>query len=172
LPKAWISTKDQGIWLYKGGTSGFDGAGNEPRSESYASQIAQKLGMNATIYGLASWKGRLASTCRLFTDIDTSFAPMGRIGLPTVFKFCKTLGSEFVDQLSDMLVFDALIFNTDRHFGNFGLLRDNHTGRFIRPAPIFDNGRSRFAYAAKSDFIGFEWVFHDPVSRLWRVCIR
>ena len=39
-----------------------------------------------------------------------------------------------------MLVFDALIYNEDRHFGNFGLLRNNHTGEIIAPAPIFDNG--------------------------------
>ena len=39
-----------------------------------------------------------------------------------------------------MLVFDAVILNEDRHFGNFGVLRDNHTGKIIAPAPVFDNG--------------------------------
>lgn len=46
-----------------------------------------------------------------------------------------------------MLVFDALIYNEDRHFGNFGVLRDNHSGNIIAPAPIFDNGLSLFCYA-------------------------
>lgn len=41
-----------------------------------------------------------------------------------------------------MLVFDAVIYNEDRHFGNFGVLRDNHTGKVIGAAPIFDNGVS------------------------------
>ena len=50
-----------------------------------------------------------------------------------------------------MLVFDALIYNEDRHFGNFGVLRDNHTGEIIAPAPIFDNGLSLFCYAGKDD---------------------
>ena len=45
-----------------------------------------------------------------------------------------------------MLVFDALIYNEDRHFGNFGVLRDNHSGNIIAPAPIFDNGLSLFCY--------------------------
>ena len=50
-----------------------------------------------------------------------------------------------------MLVFDAVIYNEDRHFGNFGILRDNHTGQIISPAPIFDNGISLFNYAMDDD---------------------
>ena len=46
-----------------------------------------------------------------------------------------------------MLVFDSVIYNEDRHFGNFGVLRDNHTGQIISPAPIFDNGLSLFNFA-------------------------
>lgn len=51
-----------------------------------------------------------------------------------------------------MLVFDAVIYNEDRHFGNFGILRDNHTGKIIGPAPIFDNGLSLFNFAMPKDF--------------------
>ena len=51
-----------------------------------------------------------------------------------------------------MLVFDALIYNEDRHFGNFGLLRDNKTGAIIAPAPVFDNGVSLFNYAMPEDY--------------------
>ena len=54
------------------------------------------------------------------------------------------LGKEFYDELCSMLVVDAVIYNEDRHFGNFGILRDNHTGKIIKPAPIFDNGLSLF----------------------------
>ncbi len=50
-----------------------------------------------------------------------------------------------------MLVFDALIYNEDRHFGNFGVLRDNHTGEIVAPAPIFDNGLSLLCYAGRED---------------------
>ncbi|EOG7170158.1 transcriptional regulator, partial [Campylobacter upsaliensis] len=46
------------------------------------------------------------------------------------------------DKLQDLLVFDALIMNTDRHLGNFGMIVDNNTGELLRPAPIFDNGCS------------------------------
>ena len=46
-----------------------------------------------------------------------------------------------------MLGFDALIFNTDRHFGNFGFLIDSHSNRIIAPAPLFDHGNSLFNFA-------------------------
>lgn len=50
-----------------------------------------------------------------------------------------------------MLVFDAVICNEDRHFGNFGILRDSRSGEITAPAPIFDNGISLFNYAMPED---------------------
>ena len=46
---------------------------------------------------------------------------------------------------------DALIFNTDRHFGNFGFLVDNKTNKIVAPAPLFDHGNAFFNYAGKDD---------------------
>ncbi|MDR2616045.1 MAG: XRE family transcriptional regulator, partial [Oscillospiraceae bacterium] len=60
------------------------------------------------------------------------------------------------DAVRDMLVFDALVYNEDRHFGNFGLLRDNRTGEITTPAPIFDNGISLFAYAMPDDYLNLD----------------
>lgn len=34
---------------------------------------------------------------------------------------------------------DALVFNMDRHTQNFGVLREQETGRIISTAPNFDN---------------------------------
>jgi len=77
-------------------------------------------------------------------------------GLGAVMKYYDELGGEFADNIRDMLVFDALTYNEDRHFGNFGLLRDNHTGKITAPAPIFDNGVSLFNYAMPNDFINLD----------------
>ena len=155
LRKCWRRIGGK-VYLYKGGTEGAANTGNEPYSEYYACQIADKMGIGCVQYDLENWKGILASKCRLFTDIDTSFVPIGRILRKTTLKACldyyKTLGDEFYEQLCSMLVFDALIYNEDRHFGNFGLLRNNHTGEIIAPAPIFDNGLSLFNYAMPDDF--------------------
>lgn len=156
LPKAWRFIEGEGIYLYKGGTFGAANTGNEPYSEFYASQVAQAMGLNAVAYELENWKGILASRCRLFTDIDTSYIPIGRIvregGLKACLDYYEKLGPETYEQVRSMLVFDAVIYNEDRHFGNFGILRDNHSGAVIGAAPIFDNGLSLFNFAMPEDF--------------------
>ena len=155
LRKAWRHIENDGIYLYKGGTEGAANAGNEPYSEFYACQVAKAMGLNCVEYDLENWKGILASKCRLFTDIETSFVPISRLikdrTLKNALDYYGELGKEFYDELCSMLVFDAVIYNEDRHFGNFGVLRDNHTGKIIKPAPIFDNGLSLFNFAMADD---------------------
>jgi len=161
LPKAWRFLEDDdqslagSIYLYKGGSSGAANTGNEPYSEYYACQIAQAMGLNSVIYDLERWKGILASKCKLFTDTDTAFVPAGRIvrtgGLKAVMDYYAELGDDFLENMKSMLVFDAVVYNEDRHFGNFGILRDNHSGAIIAPAPLFDHGLSLFCYAMKDD---------------------
>ena len=156
LRKAWRFVDDDGIYLYKGGTEGAANTGNEPYSEYYACQIAETMGLPCVQYDLENWKGILASKCRLFTDIDTAFVPIGRFLRKCSLKECldyyASLGEDFYEQLCSMLVFDSVIYNEDRHFGNFGVLRDNRTGQIISPAPIFDNGLSLFNFAMPDDF--------------------
>ncbi len=156
LPKAWRFIEGEGIYLYKGGTFGAANTGNEPYSEFYASQVAQAMGLDAVAYELENWKGILASRCKLFTDIDTAYIPIGRIvrdgGLKACLEYYRQLGPEAYEQIKSMLVFDAVIYNEDRHFGNFGVLRDNHTGKVTGAAPVFDNGMSLFNFAMPEEF--------------------
>ena len=155
LRKAWRHIDGKGIYLFKGGTEGAANTGNEPYSEFYAAQIARQMGLHVVEYGLEQWKGILASTCKLFTDIDTSYVPIGRIvktgGIQACLDYYAGISEQAVDELRSMLVFDAVIYNEDRHFGNFGVLRDNHTGSVLGAAPIFDNGLSLFNYAMQDD---------------------
>ena len=156
LPKAWRFIEGEGIYLYKGGTFGAANTGNEPYSEFYASQVAQAMGLDAVAYELENWKGILASRCKLFTDINTAYIPIGRIvregGLKACLEYYRQLGPEAYEQIKSMLVFDAVVYNEDRHFGNFGVLRDNHTGKVTSAAPVFDNGMSLFNFAMPEDF--------------------
>lgn len=150
LPKCWRRVNRE-IRLYKGGTTGASNTGNEPYSEYYAYQIAQMMGLNAVPYQLAKWKGQLCSHCKLFTSKEISYLPVGRVvtsgGMKAVRAYYEALGTDFVDALNDMLVFDAIICNVDRHFGNFGFLIDNHTNAIVAPAPLFDHGNSLFNFA-------------------------
>lgn len=152
LPKCWRRMNGK-VLLFKGGTSGASNAGNEPYSEYYAAQVAQTMGIDAIEYGLSKWKGVLCSTCELFTSKDYAYMPIGHIvtegGFTAVFDYYQQLGEAFVQALRDMLVFDAVVCNTDRHFGNFGLMIDNATNTIARPAPLFDHGNSLFNFAGK-----------------------
>ena len=155
LRKGWRRLQGE-VYLYKGGTSGFANSGNEPFSEHYASLIADKMGLDHVDYDLARWKNGLCCKCKLFTDINTSYVPMYKVlktkNLIDIGDYLKTLGNEFYDSFVDMLIFDCLICNEDRHMGNFGLLVDNKTNKPIKFAPIFDNGLSLFNYAMDDDF--------------------
>lgn len=154
LPKCWRRIKGK-VFLYKGGTAGFSNTGNEPYSEFYASQIAQVLGINAISYNISKWKGILCSTCELFTSKELSYVPVGRIitkgGMKAVREYFCELGEDFKMALYDMLLLDAIICNTDRHFGNFGFLVDNKTNKIVAPAPLFDHGNSLFNFAGQDD---------------------
>ena len=155
LAKSWRRIKGK-VLLYKSGTEGFANSGLEPYSEYYASQVAKTMELHNVEYGLSKWKGKLCSTCELFTSLDKSFIPIGRLvktgGIEAVRSYYQSLGENFYQEFIDMLVFDAVILNEDRHFGNFGLLIDNQTNKIIAPAPIFDNGLSLLCYAMEDDF--------------------
>ena len=155
LPKCWRRILGK-IGLYKGSTSGFSNAGYESYSEFYAFQIAKEMGFDAVEYNLSRWKCNLCSTCRLFTSKEYSFVPVGNLvkkgGFEAVLSFYKSLGKEFEKSLNDMLVFDAIIKNTDRHYGNFGFLVNNRTNKIEKPAPLFDHGNSLYILASLECF--------------------
>ena len=154
LRKGWRRLGGK-VLLYKGGTSGAANTGNEPYSEFYAAQVAERMGIRHVPYGLSMWKGCMCSTCELFCDIDHSFVPiyrfMDKCTLRTVADYLRSLGGSYYDCFADMLVFDALICNEDRHFGNFGLMVDNKTNQSYAFAPLFDHGLSLFNYAMPDD---------------------
>lgn len=62
----------------------------------------------------------------------------------------------YINELSDMLVADALILNQDRHLGNFGFLINNDTGVIIGTAPLYDHNLQILPYAYESDLINID----------------
>ena len=155
LRKCWRRITGK-VYLYKGGTEGASNTGFEPYSEYYVSQLAQAMGINAVPYNLSKWKGILCSTCELFTSKDTAYLPVGHLpkkgGIDGVIKYYEELGPEFLNALRDMLVFDAVICNVDRHYGNFGFLVDSRQNKITAPAPLFDHGNSLFNLAGEDSW--------------------
>ena len=145
LPKAWRYVDHDGIYLYKGGTTGASNTGREPYCEYYASQIAETMRLNAVHYDLENWKGITASKCALFTNIDTAYIPIAHCpnrGIAACLAYYDKLGPEFSEQIRSMLVFDALIYNEDRHFGNLASCGITTAATLLRPPPFLTNGLS------------------------------
>ena len=55
--------------------------------------------------------------------------------------------------------------NQDRHANNYGLLRDNATGRILGPAPLFDHNMALFKDDMRSDWEAGAWS-PDAMNRL------
>jgi len=138
LAKCWRRI-DGRVALYKSGTDGATNTGFEPYSEYYASQIAAAMGFDHVEYSLSKFKGYLCSTCNIFTSDKLGYLPAGRI-----MNVAEALEDK---RFADIFFFDALIFNTDRHLGNFGYLVDNDKNEIVGAAPIFDNGYGLFSLA-------------------------
>ena len=162
-PKCWIR-EPGGIVLYKTGSSGASNAGLEPYSEFMAAEIAGRMkGVHGVGYGLSMFKKQLCSTCGLFTDESTGFVPAYKVfsrnmpnDMAQALELCRGLG--FEREFSDMIVLDAVVFNQDRHLGNFGFLIDNDTFEIKRFAPLFDFNVSMLCFAADADLENDEAV--------------
>ena len=138
LAKCWRRI-DGRVALYKSGTDGAANTGFEPYSEYYASQIAAAMGLDHVEYSLSKFKDYLCSTCNIFTSDKLGYLPAERI---------MSVAEALEDKrFADIFFFDALIFNTDRHLGNFGYLVDNDKNEIVGAAPIFDNGYGLFSLA-------------------------
>ena len=145
LCKCWRRLNGE-VLLYKAGAHPLGGffekpnaGGFEPFAEYYAAQVAAAMKLDHVPYGLAQFKYRLCSTCPLFTSDKYGFLPARYV----------MSGDDAVKDIrfAELFFFDAIVFNTDRHLGNFGFLIDNDTNELKGLAPIFDNGYSLFSQA-------------------------
>lgn len=154
-PKAWRRV-DNALLLFKAGTEGYANSGMEPYSEFFAAQAAEAFGIPHVDYDLEKWQGKLASVCPLMHDKDTAFVPFwpatGQSRFPANLAAAARVSPEAFESLRDMLVFDALVCNVDRHANNYGFLRDNHTGKMLSFAPLFDHNLALFPGDMASDF--------------------
>lgn len=167
LKKCWSNRKD-GIYLIKGDDfiKTEDGR-SQATMEFYAAQIAEKMGFAHIPYELEEFHHRdgekeIVCTCKLFTSEDVGFVNAYDFFLDkgidveredlSRFKIQEQMANVYGNAAyQDLMVFDALICNRDRHLGNFGYLVDNNTGEYLSPAPIFDNGFALLYGAARGN---------------------
>lgn len=160
LRKCW-HREDNQIYLLKGGSERFANGGLEPYIEVFASKIAQTMNLNHVPYEVAEFHGILVSKCPLFTDENTGFIPIYHALGAEYFQnhsiddpqTWQEIGIQYgIEPWEDLLFFDAVIANEDRHLGNFGFLIDNDKNQIKSPAPLFDHGNSLFFNATNEEF--------------------
>ena len=129
------------IYIYKRG--GKYNNNFEVYSEILSSEIAQIISpYNSVNYDLVELHGKIASKCNVFSNEKYGFVSYAQIcndsakNLKDIVRYFSSIGSE--QQLRELLVIDALCFNTDRHLGNFGVLFDNDTLSVVSISPVFD----------------------------------
>ena len=150
LRKAWII--ENGIrYLLK---SGYKNELLQPFNEVLASEICNRLGFDHVEYTLDTYKDTVVSKCPCFITKDTELITCHQIknnmnrydstkDYEEYIKILETHG--IVDariQMENMFILDFLIMKDDRHLNNFGIIRDVNTLKWLKCAPIFDNGQS------------------------------
>lgn len=141
-PKAWIRKTD-GFWLMKDG-------GMEPvEQELLASKIARCFRVNQVEYEESFYDGQKVTVSKIITSPDKSIVPMEYFEVYAANHGIATM--EYILQLDGysyymMNIIDYLIGNTDRHWGNWGLLVDNNTNQPIRLYDLMDFNKAFQAY--------------------------
>ena len=136
--------------LMKSGATPFR---QEPFNEVIATLILNRLGIEHIPYTLTWIDDKPYSLCDNFVTKSSELISAARLlqirpkandenRYLHFVNICESSGIDIVPMLDRMIVFDYIIANEDRHFGNFGLLRDPETLEWIGAAPIFDNGTS------------------------------
>jgi hypothetical protein len=152
----WLKKKwkiiDGKRYLIKAGSDPYM---QEPLNEVFATKLHERLGgKNYVPYTLLWENGKPYSVCENFITTNTELVSAVSIN-KSMKKHSQNSTYEHFIQASEklriphiiefinyLLVFDYFMANTDRHFGNFGAIRNVETLEWIGAAPVFDTGTS------------------------------
>ena len=142
FPKAWI-WKSDGLYLLKAGKE------NEVKNELLASKICQCFQVNQVVYEEGDYNGQLVSACRIMTSLEYSIVPIEYYEIYLLNAgIDKAQGILELDSYSYymMNIVDYLIGNTDRHWGNWGVLVNNATNQPVRLHDLMDFNKAFGTY--------------------------
>lgn len=150
LSKAWI-IDDNKRRLIKGT---YTSSNQEPINEYIASLICEKLDIKCVKYEIDIYNNKLISICdnclngheEIITAYDIFMSKHKDNSVSDYNHYVNilaNLGLENVkDNLSDMYLIDYIMMNYDRHFKNYGVIKDVDTLKITRMMPLFDFGES------------------------------
>lgn len=161
LKKKWI-IKDGKRYLVKAGSEPFE---QEPYNEVIATAIFDKLSILSVQYMLEHVKSKKSTTpcsiCENFITPDTELVTAWQVlelekksNNVSQYQHLINIVNKLEIQdaqknIDSMLTVDYIIANSDRHYGNFGFIRDVNTLKYIGTAPIYDSGTSLWHNAIK-----------------------
>lgn len=160
LKKKWIIGKDGNRYLVKGN---YNNTCRQSLCEVLATEIHKRQNRfeytpYRTIEISSNNQKIVGCFCPNFTSTETEFIP----AIDIIEREKKKSSTNYFEMYIDIcgkngisqkfirefmeyqILTDFIITNTDRHFNNFGVIRDSNTLKFIKPAPIFDSGNSMF----------------------------
>ena len=150
LKKKWVIIDGKRM-LMKGGSGFFQ---QEPLNETVACAIMKRLGIDHIPYTLTFEGDTPYSLCETFITPETELIPAWRIvearkrdnkdnAFTHLLRCAEDLSIPNIESaLEKMLVLDYIIANTDRHYNNFGFVRNAETLKWHGLAPIYDSGTS------------------------------
>lgn len=142
FPKAWQRRND-GFWLLK------DGGIDFVERELLASQICRCFHVDQVFYERDTFSGEPVSISKNITSLAYSIASIEAVEIYTA-NHGKNL-KQFILKLDKynyymMNILDYLIGNTDRHWGNWGVLVDNASNKPVSLHKLMDFNQSFQSY--------------------------
>ena len=138
----------------------------QPFNEMLATEICRRLNFPHVSYSALIRGDRIFSSCPCFVDEDTEFVPAGFVqyaekkqkgdsAFNHLISCCKKLGMSDLEKIEEgicqTVLLDYITANVDRHFGNFGFIRDAVTLEWEGLSPVFDTGNAMFFESPTSD---------------------
>jgi len=150
LQKKWIISGGRRM-LVKGSSEPWK---QEPFNEAAACAVMRRLGIPHVPYSVIYEDAEPYSVCKNFLTVKTELIPAWRVFHSYIMgnndsdyshflRCCGRLGIPGAQSAIDkMLTLDFVIANEDRHYNNFGFVRDADTLEWLGAAPVYDSGTS------------------------------
>lgn len=157
LKKAWVVDKDKKRYLLK---NSFKNRKLEPFNEVLGCLISQAIHLDYTEYVIELLNKTPLSKCECFIDNHTEFISAYALlkkeninfkdnSLSLYKAYITLLENNGIknakESIGKMFILDYLMINQDRHLGNFGIIRDVETLKWLKIALNFDSGQAMYS---------------------------
>ena len=173
-PKAWTIENGQRVLIKRGKA--------DVLNEVIVSRILDKFKFTHVDYWFDLYNDKPVCKCNNFTSDKIEFIPASEIvkiynnGKEDILWYMNFIDSRInngYNIISNMLLIDLVLGNEDRHWGNFGVLRNISTLEFVDVAPIFDNGVALWIIGFYNPIvkskttIGYDYNLKDLINKAY-----